>query len=88
MICAGCRASIPDHVKFCSKCGTKTDAVTAQAPPMKRCSNGGDNPLSAKFCKADGYPLQQAEQAPSMGVKVKSGDTCLFLHFSQNKAVN
>lgn len=66
MICAGCRAPIPDHVKFCPTCGTKAETVIAQVPHTKRCPMcGAYNLLSAKFCKADGHPLQQVEQAPS-----------------------
>lgn len=66
MICAGCRAAIPDHVKFCQKCGTKAEAVTAQAPNAKRCPQcGADNSPSAKFCRADGYPLNRVEQEPT-----------------------
>ncbi len=70
MICAGCRASISDHVKFCPKCGTKAEAVTAQAPQTKRCPMCGvDNSLSANFCEEDGHPLELVEQQSLLEVK-------------------
>lgn len=75
MICGGCRAAIPDHVKFCPKCGAKAEAVTAQAAQTKRCPVcGTDNPLSAKFCKAGGHPLP-VEQAPSVAPPIETKES-------------
>lgn len=70
MICAECGASIPDHVQFCPKCGTKVGAVPASSPSTKRCLMcGEDNPISAKFCKADAYTFPPVGQAPPMDLK-------------------
>jgi|GEM_PF-1458937 len=61
MICEKCKANIPNMVKFCPKCGAKVEIAKAQDVQTKKCpSCGAENPLSAKFCKVDGYNLQQA----------------------------
>lgn len=67
MICAECGVSIADHVQFCPKCGTKVGAVPTSSPLTKRCPMcGADNPMSAKFCKADAYTFPPVGQAPPM----------------------
>lgn len=70
MICAECGASIPNHVQFCPKCGTKVGAVPASSPSTKRCPMcGEDNPISAKFCKADAYTFPPVGQVPPIDLK-------------------
>ena len=59
MLCTKCNANILDNVKFCPKCGTK---VEVKAQETRKClSCGAENPVSAKFCRVDGYNLQQVE---------------------------
>ncbi len=59
MLCIKCNANILDNVKFCPKCGSK---VEVKAQETRKClSCGAENPVSAKFCRVDGYNLQQLE---------------------------
>ena len=65
MICEKCKTNIPDTAKFCPKCGTKIEAK-AQVVQTKKCPFcGAENPISAKFCKVDGYNFQQTEEKPT-----------------------
>jgi len=62
MICRKCNANIADNAKFCPKCGAKIELVETQGIQTKKCpSCGTENPISAKFCKADGYNLQEVQ---------------------------
>ncbi|MDA8089859.1 MAG: BON domain-containing protein [Desulfobacteraceae bacterium] len=67
MICEKCNTSIPDTAKFCPKCGAKVEMAKADAMTKKCPSCGAENPVTAKFCKADGYNFQQAEEKPAVG---------------------
>ncbi len=74
MICEKCKANIPDVAKFCPKCGAKVEIKKAQDIQMRRCpSCGAENPVSAKFCKFDGYNFQQPMEKPAQ----KSEDAIL-----------
>ncbi len=65
MICEKCKINIPDVAKFCPKCGAKVEIKKAQDTQTKKSpSCGGENPVSAKFCKFDGYNFQQVEEKP------------------------
>jgi ribosomal protein L40E len=68
MICERCKATIADTAKFCPKCGAKVEPKTnAQDIQTKKCpACGAENPLSAKFCKVDGYNFQQAKEKPAV----------------------
>jgi osmotically-inducible protein OsmY/ribosomal protein L40E len=66
MICQKCNATISDSAKFCPRCGTKVEMAKTQTALTKKCPTcGTENPLSAKFCKVDGYNFQQAAEKPA-----------------------
>lgn len=64
MTCEKCKTNIPDTAKFCPKCGTKAEnQIAVQEAAIKKCPKcGAENPVSAKFCKVDGYKFQQADE--------------------------
>jgi ribosomal protein L40E len=58
MICPECKATIPDTVKFCPKCGAEVKMASANDIITKICPTcGTEYPVTAKFCKKDGTPL-------------------------------
>ncbi|MBF0338892.1 MAG: BON domain-containing protein [Nitrospirae bacterium] len=63
MECENCNHNFADTAKFCPKCGTKAKNQVAGDAGIKKCPNcGAENPLSAKFCKVDGYNFQQTTE--------------------------
>lgn len=54
----------PDTTKFCPKCGNKSEGVMQEVKTKKCPSCSAENPVSAKFCKVDGYNFQQAGKKP------------------------
>lgn len=69
MICEKCKASISETAKFCPKCGAKVEIAKAEVLTKKCPSCGVENPISAKFCKVDGYNFQQTEGRPAEEIK-------------------
>jgi len=64
MICRKCNANIADNAKFCPTCGAKVELAETKGIQTKRCpSCGTENPVAAKFCKTDGYNLQEVQPA-------------------------
>lgn len=59
MICRNCNNNFADTAKYCPKCGTKAGVHDVHMRKCPKC--GTENLLIAKFCKVDGYNLQQAE---------------------------
>lgn len=70
MICNKCNNNFADTAKFCPKCGTKAEIqVAVQDTEMKKCPKcGAENPLSAKFCKVDGYNFQQTMEKATASI--------------------
>ncbi len=64
MICKKCNYNLADNAKFCPKCGTKArDSADNQDVTTKKCPRcGTENPLSARFCKIDGYNFQHVQE--------------------------
>lgn len=59
MICHGCMTELSGTPKFCPKCGVCVEAPAESAQAIKRCPQcGTENPVSAKFCKNDGYGFE------------------------------
>jgi osmotically-inducible protein OsmY len=67
MICQGCMTELSGAPKFCPKCGARIETADESAPSIKYCPQcGTENPVSAKFCKNDGYPFAAAASAASL----------------------
>jgi osmotically-inducible protein OsmY/ribosomal protein L40E len=60
MICQSCKTTVPDTARFCPQCGSTMEPQAEEQSLNKRCPQcGTENPVTAKFCKADGYDLQE-----------------------------
>jgi predicted RNA-binding Zn-ribbon protein involved in translation (DUF1610 family)/osmotically-inducible protein OsmY len=66
MICNKCKTALLDTAKFCPKCGDRVELKQPQENQAMKCPQcGAENPVTAKFCKVDGYNLQQGQMAQS-----------------------
>mgnify|MGYP001610948831 FL=1 len=71
MICKNCSSDICDTAKFCPKCGVKIEAIKPQE--TKKCpACGAANPITAKFCRADGFNFQQALETQSKNLDIET----------------
>ncbi len=65
MICKLCKAEIPDDAVFCPECGGKIEIPVAEEPLVKKCPQCGEaNSPEAKFCRNDGFNLQDVTATP------------------------
>ncbi len=75
MICEKCKASIPDTIKFCPKCGTKVEVKKNRDENTIICSQCGTSyPVNTKFCKKDGTLLQDISSIKKEDQKQKISD--------------
>ena len=59
MICPSCGTTVPDHYKFCIKCGSRLEAIAGKSP----------NPAARHFSLEDIARQQNEKNASQIGLK-------------------